>query len=354
MHPHIFTKKLMQWHFTKNKRQMPWKEEKDPYKIWLSEVILQQTRVEQGKSYYEKLIKKYPTILHLANAENEEVFKLWEGLGYYNRCKNLLFTARFIAEKKDGKFPENYEDILALKGIGNYTAAAISSFAFNLPFAVLDGNVFRVLSRFFGIGLPIDSLEGKIKFTGLAATLLDKKNSASYNQAIMDFGATICKPLLPLCFECHLQNFCVAYKKGLVDKLPLKEKVLLRKNRWFTYFIFQVNNKILVNKRIDKDIWQNLYEFYLFETKEKTDWNFTKIKTWLLHQHNIKKMEVKNISPILSQQLTHQNIKAQFVLVKLFSTPISLQNFQWINEKNISRLAFPKIINQYIQTKIFS
>ena len=177
---------------------MPWKGEKDPYKIWLSEIILQQTRVEQGWRYYENFIERYPTIQQLAGAKDEHVFKLWEGLGYYNRCKNLLFTARFITKENEGKFPHQYEDILALKGVGPYTAAAISSFAFNQPYAVVDGNVFRVLSRIFDVETPIDSSEGKKIFTDIAFSQLDTKEPGAFNQAIMDFGATICKPALPV------------------------------------------------------------------------------------------------------------------------------------------------------------
>src|SRR5437868_3718798 len=188
-----FTNSLLNWNRKYNKRQMPWKGEKDPYKIWLSEIILQQTRVEQGWNYYHQFVENFPTVIHLAKAPETKVFKLWEGLGYYSRCKNLIATAKIIASKHKGKFPEAYEDIISLKGVGSYTAAAIASFAFDLPFAVVDGNVFRVLSRFFGIATAIDSTAGKKMFTQLAAELLDKKHPGIYNQALMDFGAVVCK-----------------------------------------------------------------------------------------------------------------------------------------------------------------
>ncbi|MCY7291511.1 MAG: A/G-specific adenine glycosylase, partial [Ferruginibacter sp.] len=195
----FFTENLMLWNNKYNRRTMPWKGEKDPYKIWLSEIILQQTRVEQGLEYYNRFLIKYPKVELLAVADENEVFKLWEGLGYYSRCKNLIVSARIIAFNYDGIFPNKYEDILKLKGVGPYTCAAIASFAFNLPHAVVDGNVLRVIARFFGIDTPIDSIKGKKVFNTLAQTLMDTVSPALYNQAIMDFGATICKPQLPLC-----------------------------------------------------------------------------------------------------------------------------------------------------------
>ena len=203
---------------------MPWKGEKDPYKIWLSEIILQQTRVEQGWDYYLKFIKAFPTVKHLATAPEAQVFKLWEGLGYYSRCKNLIATAKIIHQQYKNVFPSTYNEILALKGIGPYTAAAIASFAFNLPYAVVDGNVLRVMARMFGVRQPIDSTRGKALLTSLANELLDKQLPGIYNQAIMDFGAVICKPALPLCGECILNKHCIAYISRTVNLLPVKEK----------------------------------------------------------------------------------------------------------------------------------
>src|SRR5580698_9523423 len=197
-----FAKKLLKWHKKENTRSMPWKGEKDPYKIWLSEVILQQTRVEQGWAYYERFLEAFPTIGDLASAPEKKVFKLWEGLGYYTRCRNLMITARRISSQYNGRFPSSYEGIVSLKGVGPYTAAAIASFAFNLPYAVVDGNVERVLARYFGEETPVDTSQGKKFYTGLAASLLDEKQAGRYNQAIMDFGAVICKPQNPLCTQC--------------------------------------------------------------------------------------------------------------------------------------------------------
>src|SRR5665213_2201671 len=233
----FFTTTLLQWNVIKNKREMPWKGEKDPYKIWVSEIILQQTRVGQGTNYYNRFIRHFPTIKSLANAPEKKIFKLWEGLGYYNRCRNLIETAKFIDHNLEGKFPEKYEDILALKGIGNYTASAIASFAFDQPYAVLDGNVFRVLSRFFGIEIPINTTAGKKYYSELAQQLLDKKNPAKYNQALMDFGAVICKPSAPLCPQCPLQKKCTALLKNKVAELPVNTKTIKQKQRFFNYLI---------------------------------------------------------------------------------------------------------------------
>ncbi len=329
---------------------MPWKGEKDPYKIWLSEVILQQTRVAQGLAYYNNFIKKYPTIRHLAKAKDQEVFKLWEGLGYYNRCKNLLFTAREIVNDKKGIFPDQYEDLLALKGVGPYTAAAIASFAYNLPYAVVDGNVFRVLSRFFGIEEAIDSTKGKRLFTELATKVLSTKEAGLYNQAIMDFGATVCKPFAPHCSSCPLQKYCTAFREGKVNQLPVKEKTLHRKHRWFYYFLFEFDGKLLVNQRTAKDIWQNLFEFYLLETDELVKWDEGSVRTWLKEQIGIRKVEVSQISSMMVQQLTHQQIKGQFIRVQLHSIPPFLRNYRWELVSSLRKLPFPKFITAYMQT----
>lgn len=347
----FFTEQLMQWHLKENKRKMPWKEIKDPYKIWLSEIILQQTRVEQGWAYYEKFIQHFPTIIHLANAKDELVFKLWEGLGYYNRCKNLLATARFVRDYYNGIFPTNYDDIIALKGIGSYTASAIASFAYNQPYAVLDGNVFRVLSRYFAIETPIDTTKSKHEFSILAKEVLHKQKSALYNQAIMDFGATVCKPSLPNCQNCILQISCEAFKKGLVNLLPKKEKKLTQKHRWFNYFVFSVKGKILIHKRVDKDIWQNLHEFYLIETDKKQVWTIDTAADLLKQQMNIVQPKVLKISETFKQQLTHQKIEAIFLEIELPSIPKSLKKYQWINADDINKIAFPKTINEYLSKR---
>ena len=226
----FFTKKLLRWNKKYNRREMPWKGEKDPYKIWLSEIILQQTRVEQGWNYYLKFINTFPSVQQLAHASDTKIFKLWEGLGYYSRCKNLIATAKIIDKEYNGEFPDSYEKILSLPGIGPYTAAAIASFAFNLPYAVVDGNVLRVLTRIGGIKTPADSTKGKTLLNKLALELLDKKQPGLYNQAIMDFGAVVCKPKIPACHDCIMQKNCNAYQLELVAELPVKEKKIVTQN----------------------------------------------------------------------------------------------------------------------------
>jgi A/G-specific adenine glycosylase len=328
---------------------MPWKGEKDAYKIWISEIILQQTRVLQGISYYNKFLEKFPDVKTLAEASEAEVFKVWEGLGYYSRCKNILHTARHIVNNLDGVFPRDYHNILALKGIGPYTASAISSFAYGLPHAVVDGNVLRVLSRYFGEATPIDSSQGSAIFNKLADLALDKKDPASYNQAIMDFGATICKPRIAECTHCMLQKKCIAFKTGQVNKLPVKAKKLARSCRWLYYFIFIVGDHVLVNKRVGNDIWQNLHEFYLYEAYESTKWDEVKVELWLKEQLGIKNYFLKHSSATYSQQLTHQSLQGQLFVIQLQKVPKSLQHFESIKLKDILLLAFPKFINTYLE-----
>ena len=244
---------------------MPWKGERDPYKIWLSEIILQQTRVEQGESYYRKLVAAYPTVRHLADAPEGELMKQWEGLGYYSRARNLHATAKRIAGEMDGRFPDTYEALRSLKGVGDYTAAAIASFAYDLPFAVLDGNVYRVLARFFGLETPIDTPAAKKEFTALAQRLLDTTAPGAYNQAIMDFGATQCTPRRPDCGHCPLRTQCAALQSNRVDALPVKSKATAKKDRFLVYAVFYHRDHLWVRQRGEQDIWQNLYEFPAIE-----------------------------------------------------------------------------------------
>lgn len=329
---------------------MPWKGEKDPYKIWLSEIILQQTRVEQGLDYYNRFISAFPLIHQLAAASETEVFKLWEGLGYYTRCKNLIATAQYISLNLNGKFPDAYHAILQLKGIGPYTAAAISSFAFNLPHAVVDGNVFRVLARYFGIDTPIDNGNGRQLFTDIAQELLDKKNPANYNQAIMDFGALICKPKLPLCGECILQNKCAAFQQGTVDQLPVKEKKIIKKSRWFYYLVLEHDALTYARKRGPKDIWENLYEFSLIENEAAMPLDavlaLPEVKT-LLAKNTV---ETQHISPLYKQLLTHQTIHGQFIRLRL-KKPLHSKAFTAFSSQELAALPFPKFIDKYLKDK---
>ncbi len=346
-----FAPLLLKWNKEKNDRKMPWKGEKDPYKIWLSEIILQQTRVEQGLSYYNRFIKTFPDVHKLAKAPDVKVFKLWEGLGYYTRCRNLLATARYISKERKGVFPDSYETIKELKGIGPYTAAAISSFAFNLPHAVVDGNVFRVLARVFGIATPTDTTEGKKYFTTLAEELLEKKQPGLYNQAIMDFGAVVCKPASPLCSDCVFKKHCVAFNNDMIATLPVKEKKITIKQRWFYYVVMEYKNEVAIVQRTGKDIWKDLYEFPLIETaKEMSEKNITKqlnLKEWLATSD----YTIAAISPLFNQQLSHQLITGRFVTIKMKRKVKLINDWRWVMKGRLKSFAFPQFINQYLKTK---
>jgi A/G-specific adenine glycosylase len=345
-----FLKLLLKWNRQKNRREMPWKGEKDPYKIWLSEIILQQTRVEQGLGYYHRFIETFPRIQQLAQAPDSKVFKLWEGLGYYTRCRNLIATARHISNDLKGQFPVTYEEIKQLKGIGPYTAAAISSFAFNLPHAVVDGNVFRVLARVFGVSKPIDSTEGKKCFTSLADELLDKKQPGVYNQAIMDFGAVVCKPVAPLCSECVFKKICFAFTHNKINELPVKEKKISIKKRWFYYLVIEHENKIAIQQRLAKDIWQQLYEFPMIETTKEEGRKEIVGKAEKLNWLQKKNYEVISISPLFKQQLSHQLIAGQFIKIRLKKKINHAESITWATKKELQKFAFPKFINQYLES----
>lgn len=342
-----FTKTLLLWNKKTNDRPMPWKGEKDPYKIWLSEIILQQTRVEQGWAYYDRFIAAFPGIEKLAKAPEQKVFKLWEGLGYYTRCKNLIATAKYIVKDRQAVFPDTYTGILALKGVGPYTAAAIASFAFNLPHAVVDGNVFRVLSRFFGIETPINSTTGKQAFTVLAEELLDKKLPGIYNQAIMDFGAVVCKPKNPFCAGCPLKNKCVAALTQKTGLLPVNTGKLVKKQRWFYYAIVDYKGKIYVRKRGAKDIWENLYEFILLEAGKLIPVEDLKGGKLITKLTGRNKMEILHVSKLYKQQLTHQTINGRFMHIRV-NSPLGLTGYKAVNRKEIAKLPFPRFITGYL------
>ncbi len=345
-----FTKDLMHWNEFENIRQMPWKGEKDPYKIWLSEIILQQTRVEQGLAYYHAFINKFPTVTDLAAAPDQDVFKLWEGLGYYSRCRNLLKAARSIVSDHNGRFPASYDEIIQLSGVGPYTAAAVSSFAYNLPHAVVDGNVYRVLARVFGIYLPYDQPEGKKNFAKLAADLLDQSSPSLYNQAIMDFGATVCKPKSPACQICPFNSKCHAFLRDKIESLPVKSKKIIIKNRWFYYIVFERNSQLLVRERIERDIWQHLYEFYLIE---EDGWINDHDLSKLVLKAGIKEKDVlaTEISAEFTQQLTHQQIRGRFLHVSIKKSRWAPDGYRWIKKEDWKLLPFPRYILSYLKEK---
>lgn len=328
---------------------MPWKGLKDPYKIWLSEIILQQTRVDQGLAYYNQFVQSFPTIQALASATDDQVFKLWEGLGYYSRCRNLLATARFISYELNGNFPSTYDDLLFLKGIGPYTAAAISSFAFNLPHAVVDGNVSRILARIFGIHYSFDSTLNKKYYQQLAQLLIDPKRPGEFNQAMMDFGATICKPAQPLCTHCPFKKDCYAFNNDLVDVLPVPKKRMVVKKRHFTYLLLNKGNKIAINKREEKDIWQQLFEFCLVETKQFL--SPAKIIRQFCNENKLtgEHLMILKSSEILTQQLTHQHISCQFIELNASKKLQKIPGLVWVKRNELKNFPFPRIINHYLE-----
>jgi A/G-specific adenine glycosylase len=349
--PSPFTHLLLNWNENENHRPMPWKGEKDPYKIWLSEIILQQTRVEQGWAYYEKFLKNFPTIFQLAAAKDEKVFKLWEGLGYYNRCKNLLFTARHIVKEFKGKFPNSYEGLLLLKGVGPYTASAIASFAYNLPHAVVDGNVFRVFSRFYGIATPIDTKEGIQIFNKIAFENLSKTQAGIYNQALMDFGATICKPMAAQCPSCVMRKKCMAFTENQVNLLPVKLKSIQKKNRFFDFFIFKQGDQFLIQKRAEGDIWSNLYQFYLIENEKLVAIDKKYIQKLILEPLAISRENIISLLPssVYKQTLTHQQIEARFIVIHLDNKPALFTKALWVKKEGFKKYPFPKIVNDFLK-----
>ncbi|WP_454983239.1 A/G-specific adenine glycosylase [Capnocytophaga sputigena] len=306
----------MNWYATAQ-RDLPWRGTTDPYKVWLSEIILQQTRVVQGLPYYQRFISNYPTITNLAKAPEEEVLKLWQGLGYYSRAKNLHHTAQYIATELGGIFPKTYKELVKLKGIGDYTASAIASFCYNEPFPVVDGNVYRVLSRVFGIATPINSTQGTKEFKVLAHECLDKANAGVYNQAIMEFGALQCTPQSPDCSSCVLRDHCWAFHHNKVNELPVKLKKITIKKRYFNYLVWlNPYGQTLLQKREGKDIWHGLYEFPLLETHTPAT------ADTIAAAHPTATVSLYNEIPVI-HKLTHQHIHTSFWII---TTPERLDN----------------------------
>ncbi len=339
-----FARRLLRWH-TGVKRPMPWKARTDAYAIWLSEIILQQTRLAQGLPYYERFIHAFPTVHALARADEQAVLRLWQGLGYYTRARNLHETAKYVSERLEGRFPDSYAGLLRLKGIGPYTAAAIASFAYNLPHAVVDGNVFRVLARYTGDATDIATGRGKRHFTELANRLLDKERPAAYNQAIMDFGALVCKPAVPLCDHCPLQADCVAYHTGRIATLPVKSKRTARRLRHFQYLVFRDGNYFFIRKRTGDDIWKGLYEFPCLDTGDALPEHRVRarVRAWI------------GTPPVLvagpyRQQLTHQTIVATFWEVAA-PPPPELELIK-VARRRLDAYPFPKVILNYLARNI--
>lgn len=349
-----FAKKLIGWYHL-NKRDLPWRLTKDPYKIWLSEIILQQTQVVQGLNYYLKFISKYPTVKHLAKASEDEVLRLWQGLGYYSRARNLHFAAKSIVLSNKGVFPSSYENIRQLKGVGDYTAAAIASFAYNLPYAVVDGNVYRVLSRVFGIYSPIDTVSAKKEFQILAYQLLDKKDPHTYNQAIMEFGSQFCKPTQPDCESCVLNDKCFAFKKQVQSQLPAKVKKTKIRERHFNYLVLMdKKGQIQIHRRNERDIWQGLYEFTLIESTSELNLN-TLIKSPEFNKLIGAKYGINFVSKLYKHVLSHQHLYAKFYVInvnRVFKNDVINKTEPKatlaIEPKKLNLYAFPRLIGKFV------
>lgn len=336
---------IINW-YREYKRDLPWRESSDPYLIWISEIILQQTRVAQGYEYFIRFIQRFPDVDTLAGAEEDEVMKYWQGLGYYSRARNLHAAARSMK----GEFPKTYPEVLALKGVGEYTAAAICSFAYDMPYAVVDGNVYRVLSRYLGIDTPIDSTEGKKLFASLANELLDKSRPALYNQAIMDFGALQCTPQAPACLFCPLADSCAALSKGMVMQLPVKQHKTKTVNRYLNYIYVRAGAYTFINKRTGNDIWKNLFEFPLIETAEAVT------EEALLAHPEFGKLfaeeerpVVRSICPNVKHVLSHRVLYANFYEVTLPEETNSFSSYQKVRVDELEQYAVPKLIHAFLE-----
>lgn len=345
----IFYKTLIDW-YLQNKRDLPWRHTTNPYEIWLSEIMLQQTRVAQGMPYFFAFTTAFPTVFDLAAASEEQVLKLWQGLGYYSRARNLHKTAQYISTELSGVFPENYNELLKLKGVGTYTAAAIASFAYNEAVPVVDGNVFRVLARYFDVETDIAQAAAKNEFAALAFELMPKNNPAIFNQAIMEFGALQCVPKSPDCGVCIFNDSCSALQKNKVDQLPVKSKKLKVRKRYFNYLIFEdASGNAIVQKRTDKGIWHNLYEFPVLETDKEE--GFDCVNEYV--QEVYGKEESKPIiyeynTKSVLHKLSHQHLYIRFWKVQVEET---LENA--IDIKTLRNFPFPIVIHNFIEKELF-
>ena len=346
------SRKLCEW-YDAHKRDLPWRHSRDPYIIWISEIILQQTRVAQGLDYFNRFVERFPDIRSLAEASEDEVLKYWQGLGYYSRARNLHAAARFMAEHYDARFPQTYPEVRALKGIGDYTAAAIVSFAWNLPYAVVDGNVYRVLARFFGIDTPIDTGAGKKYFAELAQRLLPPKRAGLHNQAIMELGALQCVPQAPACTACPLADACVAYANQSVSLFPVKQGRTKTRDRFFHYFYIIYNGKTFLQKRTKNDIWKGLYEFPLIETDEACEW------TELSHTNEfdrlfsgISKRMLRSVSPLYKHVLSHQTLYTTFYQLEINEAGGLPHDFDQVPIEGLDQYAVPRLIQKYLDSLV--
>ncbi|MCM0236878.1 A/G-specific adenine glycosylase [Bacteroides fragilis] len=343
-----FSNTIEKW-YQEYKRELPWRESADPYVIWISEIILQQTRVVQGYDYFMRFMKRFPDVATLAQADEDEVMKYWQGLGYYSRARNLHAAAKSM----NGVFPKTYPEVRALKGVGDYTAAAICSFAYNMPYAVVDGNVYRVLSRYLGIDTPIDSTEGKKLFATVADELLDKKNPALYNQAIMDFGAIQCSPQSPNCMFCPLASGCSALAGGMVAQLPVKQHKTKTTNRYFNYIYVRMGAYTLINKRTGNDIWRNLFEFPLIETPEAvSEEEFPALPEFRAMFAEGETPIIRLVCRDVKHILSHRVIYANFYMVDLPENSQSFTSYQKIKADELEQYAVSRLVHAFIEKYI--
>ena len=340
-----FSEILINW-YREHKRELPWRESSDPYLIWISEIILQQTRVVQGYDYFIRFIKRFPDVTSLAEADEDEVMKFWQGLGYYSRARNLHAAARSM----NGVFPKTYPEVLALKGVGEYTAAAICSFAYNMPYAVVDGNVYRVLSRYLGIETPIDSTEGKKLFASLAGEFLDKSRPAVYNQAIMDFGAIQCTPQNPACLFCTLAGSCMALSKSMVAQLPVKQHKTKTTERFLNYIYVRAGACTFINKRTGNDIWKNLFELPLIETASSvTEEELLALPEFIKLFDKEEVPVVRSICRNVKHVLSHRVLYANFYEVVLPEKTKSFSSYLKIKTNELEQYAVPKLIHAFLE-----
>ena len=340
-----FSEVLNRWYHS-NKRELPWRSIKDPYCIWLSEIILQQTRVEQGLPYYLKFVRAFPTITDLALATEDQVLKLWQGLGYYSRARNLHYTAKYILKHFGGIFPMRYDDILNLKGVGPYTAAAIASFAFGLPYAVVDGNVMRVLARIFGVPTPLGTSLAFKQYQKLAQDLLNKIDPAEHNQAIMEFGALQCMPKSPKCCSCPFASNCVAYNTNSVDKFPLRFSKKKVKKRFINYLIINKGAFVVLGKR-NQGIWKGLYEFPFIEfLNKKTDMAVKSSNEWFEFFKNTE-YKINSVSDEFIHKLSHQHIYAKFWTIDVVS--FNLPKYSFVKKSNLQEYPVSRLIDKFIK-----
>ncbi len=328
-------------------RYLPWKADKDPYRIWVSEIILQQTRVEQGLPYFERFIDRYPDLMTLAATSEDALMKVWEGLGYYRRAKHMLMAAREIALTHGGVFPQSYDAIRNLKGVGSYTASAIASFAFDLPFVVIDGNAIRVITRLYGITGTVSETKTRNQIAEIAELLLDKHRPAAFNQAIMDFGALHCKPTNPSCLVCPLANDCQAYQENQVALIPVKKARKQKRGRHFYYLVPVFKDQVYIRKRTDGDIWPNLFEFLLFESNGPQKW------ATILPELDLPICRSSSQARKYKQILSHQIIHAEFLIAELETDASILRNLNYtaVKTKKIRNFAFPKVIDCFLADK---